>query len=108
MAYSVSSVLIGAFTRAADHNQLNTNVIYVVGLADADHDFDTVTGDGHHRALWSNPQFFKASASVWGSKWLDDTDPNNIVFRMMTGVSKVAVTPAAKTDGVVIGVGGFV
>lgn len=108
MAYSVSSVSIGAFTRAADHNQLNTNIIWVVDKADVGHDFNTTTGDGYHRGLFSAPIIFKASASVFGSIWLDDTDATNIVFRMMSGVSAAAVTPAAKTDGVVIGVGGFV
>lgn len=101
-------VAVGDAILAAHVDNLADNTEANREMSDVGHNFGISTGDGYHRGLYSNPLIFKASASVWGSQWLDDTDPTNIVFRMMSGVSAAAVTPAAKTDGVVIGVGGFV
>ncbi|MBM3279897.1 MAG: hypothetical protein FJY95_17740 [Candidatus Handelsmanbacteria bacterium] len=59
------------------------------------------------KGSWQNPQIFRAASNVYGSLWLDSTDPNNICWRTKTGTSIAAVTPANMTDGVQIAVGGF-
>ncbi len=52
MAYDpFTTVNIGAYTRAADHNKLGTNIAWVVSLADVDHDFNVTTGTGKHKAI---------------------------------------------------------
>jgi hypothetical protein len=66
---------------------------------------DPSTGDGYHRATYSNPVIFKAASNRFGSLWLDDTDPANIVWRTLTGTSAAAVTPGTKTAGVPITLG---
>lgn len=106
MAYTLAlDVNIGDYTKASNHDNLSANVDYLQLLADVGHDFHISTGTGYHRALYSAPTIFKASASVFGSLWLDDTNAANILWRTLTGSSVVAVTPAAKTDGVPLGVG---
>lgn len=103
MAWTANlDVDIGDYTKASDYDLLADNADYLQTLADVGHDFDISTGTGYHRGLYSNPVIFKASASVFGSLWLDDTDPTNIEWRTLTGASAIAVTPAAKTDGKII------
>lgn len=96
------AILASHIDNLADNTETNRE------NADVGHDFDITTGDGYHRALYSNPIIFKASSTVYGSLWLDDTDASNIVWRTLTGASVAAVTPAAKTDGVVIATGGII
>ena len=106
MAYTLAlDVNIGDYTKASNYDTLSDNADYLQVLADIGHDFHVSTGTGYHRALYSAPIIFKASASVWGSLWLDDTDAANILWRTLTGSSAAAVTPAAKTNGVPLGVG---
>ena len=52
MAYDASTtVSIGAYTKAGDHNKLGTNIAWVVTKADVEHDFNVVTGTGAHNAV---------------------------------------------------------
>ncbi|MBM3280798.1 MAG: hypothetical protein FJY95_22380 [Candidatus Handelsmanbacteria bacterium] len=59
------------------------------------------------KGSWQNPIIFRASASCYGSMWLDNTDTGNILWRTKTGTSIAAVTPANITDGVMVTVGAF-
>lgn len=109
MAWTVSlNVDIGAYTKASDYDKLAANAEYLQTLAAVSHDFNVSTGTGYHNGLFSAPTIFKASASIFMSLWLDDTDPTNIAPRIMTGVSAVAVTPGSKALGVMLGLGGIV
>ncbi len=103
--YTGLSVSVGDYTKATDYNQAADSIAWLQAQGDVGHDLDPATGDGYHRATYSDPVIFKAAGNRFGSLWLDDTDPANIVWRTLTGTSAAAVTPAAKTDGVPLTLG---
>ena len=103
--YSSLSVSVGAYTKASDYNHVADSVDWLQTQGDVGHDLDTATGDGYHRATYTQPLICKAAADRYGSLWLDDTDPANIVWRTKTGTSAAAVTPGAKTEGVAFALG---
>lgn len=96
------TVAVGQAVLASTTNNLADNTEFNRTKADVGHYFDISTGDGYHRALYSAPLILKASASVYASLWLDDTDSSNIFLRFLSGSSPAAVTPGTKTSGNII------
>ena len=83
MAWDASTtVTIGNYTRAKDHNALSGNAVWLQANADVDHDFDTTTGTGFHNCaegasnepLHLSGNGFNVVLGLWqaadGSKWL--------------------------------------
>ena len=52
MAWDPSTtVSIGAYAKASDHNKVSANADWLQTKADAEHHFDVVSGDGKHKAM---------------------------------------------------------
>lgn len=49
---------------------------------------------------WDNPLVLRASANAFGSLWLDDSDPANIVWRTKTATTRAGTLPAGISQGV--------
>ncbi len=48
---ATSDVNIGDYTKASDHNKVRGNVEWLQSKADVQHNFDTSTGTGYHKAI---------------------------------------------------------
>jgi len=76
MAYYGSvTVNIGDYTKASDHDKLRQSIEYLRTAADVDHDFDTTTASGYHRASVGVPLHLRVDAStVWSCGWWQSSD----------------------------------
>ena len=114
MAWDPSTtVRIGDYTKAADHNALSVNIGWVRRYADVDHELQASTPTGHHKCaagaahapLHLSGNGFKVVLGLWqaadGSKWLlgksgtaafDRADADFAI--LMIGVDDAGVPPS--------------